>query len=605
VTTLDAALPEEHEAEIIELPVGVRRFHDSQVRKVAGWLDDSPILSRILEWQEDARRSPAGRHEPFPLRTTLVVMLLAAVSNQPQLASQYTEILYLQISDTMRRELGVAESVARYQEGSVGNKTRAEKALYRQVLRSVHRLLDLMDPSPLPKGRRRTTEAFEAAVAHRRDVLSNEDLALRYDRLNWFVNELIEASLRLLPRSVRRRWKGSVAVDATPIPSFARPSRPKRGERWSRDSRIEIFSADPDAHLYRRTPKVGDPEEDGVVAAGKSIWAMEATLVVAAPEPGQGDEDFPRFVVGMPSLHKPSREPGLNAVRALQSIRDRGYPAGWLAGDRAYTDARPENFALRVKALGYEVVFDYAEDHLGVTDNWQGFLFVEGWWYCPAIPPVLIDATKDFRAARIDESTYRARIVERARYRALVKSKADGEGVIRQRCPASKPHPMASCSNKPHSQRQDGRVMVTIRTSADLRADPPPCCSQETLTLPPEPAVKLRQALLFGSPEWESTYHTLRNTIEGMNGFLKDHSREAIDVPGRRRIFGVAAQSVFVALMVFAGNRRKISEFMRRERGQDGRPGRRTRRRTMSPIQAWLPEPTRVPHGLEPPTRTA
>ena len=48
-------------------------------------------------------------------------------------------------------------------------------------------------------------------------------------------------------------------------------------------------------------------------------------------------------------------------------------------------------------------------------------------------------------------------------------------------------------------------------------------------------------------------------------------AREAIDDPERRRIRGVAAQSVFVAFLFFAANVRKIDEFMagrpRRPRG--------------------------------------
>jgi hypothetical protein len=83
------------------------------------------------------------------------------------------------------------------------------------------------------------------------------------------------------------------------------------------------------------------------------------------------------------------------------------------------------------------------------------------------------------------------------------------------------------------------------------------------MTIGPEPVAKLRQALFFESPEWSTRYHTLRSTIEGMNGFLKDGARGALDDPERRRVRGVAAQSVFVALLVFAGNLRKIEEFLK------------------------------------------
>ena len=111
---------------------------------------------------------------------------------------------------------------------------------------------------------------------------------------------------------------------------------------------------------------------------------------------------------------------------------------------------------------------------------------------------------------------------------------------------------------------------------------------------------KLRQDLFFESAEWNARYHTLRATIEGMNGYLKDGAREALDDSQRRRIRGVAAQSVFVALLVFAANYRKIVEFMRLV-GDDAGARRRPRRRISRPISDWYPESPRVSHGPEPP----
>jgi hypothetical protein len=52
---------------------------------------------------------------------------------------------------------------------------------------------------------------------------------------------------------------------------------------------------------------------------------------------------------------------------------------------------------------------------------------------------------------------------------------------------------------------------------------------------------KLRQDRAYGTLEWEARYHALRNTIEGMNGYLKDGAREALDDSQRRRTRGVAA----------------------------------------------------------------
>jgi len=54
-----------------------------------------------------------------------------------------------------------------------------------------------------------------------------------------------------------------------------------------------------------------------------------------------------------------------------------------------------------------------------------------------------------------------------------------------------------------------------------LRAFPPPICSQNSVTFPPDAGAKYLQPLHYGSGEWAKVYGTLRNTIEGMNGIAK------------------------------------------------------------------------------------
>ena len=73
-----------------------------------------------------------------------------------------------------------------------------------------------------------------------------------------------------------------------------------------------------------------------------------------------------------------------------------------------------------------------------------------------------------------------------------------------------------------------------------------------------------------------------------MNGYLKDGAREALGDPQRRRIRGVAAQGVFVALLLCAANLRKIDRFLTQEAAEAAGTFRR-RRRTRSIVE-WLPE---------------
>jgi len=151
---------------------------------------------------------------------------------------------------------------------------------------------------------------------------------------------------------------------------------------------------------------------------------------------------------------------------------------------------------------------------------------------------------------------------------------------------------------------------VRIPVTAAASAHPPIICSQQSVTVPPEAGAKFAQPLLYGSEEWKAAYATLRSTNEGMNGFLKDGAREALGDPQRRRIRGVAAQSVFVALMLCAANLRKIDSFLVQAAAEAaGMARRRPRRRRTRALNEWFPEvppsPTPVTGGPGPDPPTA
>jgi hypothetical protein len=88
--------------------------------------------------------------------------------------------------------------------------------------------------------------------------------------------------------------------------------------------------------------------------------------------------------------------------------------------------------------------------------------------------------------------------------------------------------------------------------------EPPKICRQTAITIPPDTGARYRQDLPYGSAAWHARYATLRNTIEGLNGYAKDPAHQALGQPGRRRIRGIAAQPAFTALLLAAANIRKI-----------------------------------------------
>ena len=81
----------------------------------------------------------------------------------------------------------------------------------------------------------------------------------------------------------------------------------------------------------------------------------------------------------------------------------------------------------------------------------------------------------------------------------------------------------------------------------------------------------------------------MRNTIEGLNGYVKDPAHEALAQPARRRVRGIAAQSLFTALLLIAANIRKIRAW-RAQTAQDKTSIARRARRRRTSLADYLPD---------------
>jgi hypothetical protein len=566
------------------LPSHRSTVDDETIRLSVRVVDTSGIVDQLVTWKEAERRGPGGRPETFPTRALLVGLMACALSEQPRHLSRVTEILFRQLSPAWRGRLGLPEPPN-------PDDRQAWKALYRNVRTRFHAMLALVDPSPTPKNRRLDDDTFHRLTEQRRAELSEEEWAERYRRFEWLINALIEASVALLPRDVRRAFRGSVGIDGTLVRAHARPYVRKRGAKPKKGTKPEIVlhSVDPDAGYYVRQADERDAGVEATTGRDKIAWGYEATFAVSGAATPEEDDLFPNLILGMTVLDQPGRSPGGHGAQVLAGLAARGYPPGFLAADRAFSSAKPDEFQLRALALGYRPIYDYKKDQLGVQAEADGFLQIEGAWYCPAIPEALREATRDHDNGVIDDATYRQRLVERWKYAAKPKERSDVEGHVRLQCPAAGSWPMARCDLKPASMTRDTLGRLHIPVAADLAAAPPKSCTQQSVTVPPSAGAKFHQELMFKSAEWEFAYNSLRNTNEGMNGYIKDSAHEALDDPGRRRIHGVAAQSLFVALHVVAANVRKIRTYVATKALGHSKKPNRPRRRLTAPITQWLP----------------
>jgi hypothetical protein len=354
---------------------------------------------------------------------------------------------------------------------------------------------------------------------------------------------------------------------------------------WSRgpSSRSATSASDPDGGWYIRE---GDHRE-ATGPEGKTLrklfWATEATIATMGRPPG-AVPSHPNLVLGV-ALGRPGESPGPTGVRVLASVRSRGWPAKYLGADRGYTQGLPERFHLPARALGYSLVMDYKASQLGRQANSGGAVMVDGAFYCPAMPEALVMASAERRAGTTDDEAYKARVQARSTWRLVRKAGPDADGYERLACPAQGEHPHLCCPLRP-SAKALGKVPVLSPP-----AGPPRVCTQSAVTIAPDIGARHRQDLAFGTDEWARTYATYRNTIEGTNGYLKDTAHEALACPGRRRVRGIAAQSLFVSLLLMAANFRKIAAF--RELVAEGtatKVAERARRRRVS-LTDYRPRP--------------
>jgi hypothetical protein len=505
-----------------------------------------------------ARRT--GRPRTLPVRAVLTALLCLALEDRPLFLTEATRLLFCQLSGTSRALLGVPGTAPTHQ---------AFLAAYRRVRYCFHQICGTVDPSPLPKNRRLSDQDLKARIKH----LTAAQARAARDRLESLVNVLLEASISVLDEEERAASDGSVALDATPVPLFSRgPSR-----------RAGLSASDPDGGWYVREGDHREHEDDKGKPLRKIAWALEATLATTARPPG-APPAHPNLAIGM-AMTRPGEDPGGTGARVLASAAARGHKTGPLGYDRAYTQALPGRFHLPARALGYSPVMDYRDDQLGIQANTGGAILVEGTWYCPGLPEPLITATTRLRGHAITRELYDQQITARACYQLKHKDGPDADGYQRLTCPALGAHPGLICPLRPASLApRDGRPKV-LRPPQE----PPRLCRQTAITVAPDIGARYRQDLPYGSPAWHTRYATLRNTIEGLNGYAKDPAHQALAQPGRRRVRGIAACSLFTALLLMAANIRKIRAWRALTTSDQAGIARRARRRRAS-LRDYLPD---------------
>jgi len=248
--------------------------------------------------------------------------------------------------------------------------------------------------------------------------------------------------------------------------------------------------------------------------------------------------------------------------------------------DTGYAHRIAAHWALPLRALGANIVTDLHPYDRGPKGTFAGAIASNGNLYCPATPQALLELSPLARSATTDDiKAHDQMTAEASRYKLGRISADDQDGYHRVACPA-----------------EMGKVRCPLREESlglshqrpEVTGPPdhqPRCCTQRTITVPPEVAAKTAQKHDYPSAVHRHSY-ARRTAVERTFSTTKDRASNDM-TRGWCRVMGVTAISLFVAATFVVRNQRIIDSFEARQ-AEDRRridaglpPKTRKRRRKM------------------------
>jgi hypothetical protein len=376
----------------------------------------------------------------------------------------------------------------------------------------------------------------------------------------------------LLEASIPDQYKHagtSLAVDWTDVETFSRP--PSRGTR---------DCADPEASWGHRSG--GGPGQDSELFFG--YYASAATMMREEHSPAV--PELARRMTVCSCHHDPARA----IVPVLTAMPAQGIPLGDILADSGYAHRDAAAWALPLRQAGAQLVQDLHPLDRGPRGTHHGAIIANGNLYCPATPrpllqlgPLARDATPE-QAAAHDQQTG-----ELARHKLGKITSDDADGYHRVMCPAAMGK--IRCPLRPDSMTLD-RNRPEILTPP---GHPPACCTQQTITVPPQTCAKTAQKHDYPSQQHRRSY-ARRTGAERTFSTAKDPATNNI-ARGWCRLMGLTPLTLWLACLLATRNQRILTAWDTRQHDNARRTAaglpprtRRRRRKTLTgPATAGTP----------------
>jgi hypothetical protein len=371
--------------------------------------------------------------------------------------------------------------------------------------------------------------------------------------LQAFCDQLLEASIP----AVHKNSSTALAADWTDVETWSRPPRHGESQR-----------ADPEAHWGHRTSNLPGPK-------GEMFFGYYLSLaVMTREENGPPVPELARRMTVGGCGHDPVRQLAATLLRMAEA----GIPLGDVIDDSGYAHRDASAWAIPMRQAGASLVQDLHPHDRGPRGTHHGAIIANGCLYCPATPKPLLELRPLPPGATAEQTAAHDQLTaELARHKLGRHTADDADGYHRVTCPAAAGK--LRCPLRPDSMKLD-RNRPEILTPPQ---QPPACCTQHTITVPPQVAAKTRQKHDYPSAAWRHSY-TRRTSAERANATLKDTASNNI-ARGWCRLLGLTPLTIWLACALAVRNQRILAAWKTREdnarRAAAGLPPRtRKRRRT-------------------------
>jgi hypothetical protein len=370
-------------------------------------------------------------------------------------------------------------------------------------------------------------------------------------------DDLLEASI---PEE-HKHASTALAVDWTDVETFSRP--PPRGTS---------DCADPEASWGHRSG--GGPGQDSELFFG--YYASAGTMM--REEHGPPVAELARRMT-VSSCHT---DPARALVPVLTRMPEAGIPLGDMLADSGYAHRDADAWAIPLRAAGAQLIQDLHPSDRGPRGTHHGAIIANGNLYCPATPRTLLELGPLARDATPGQATaHDQQSAELARHKLGKITADDADGYHRVTCPAAMGK--IRCPLRPASMTLD-RQRPEILTPP---GHPPACCTQQTITVPPDVAAKTRQKHDYPSAAHRKSY-ARRTGAERTFATAKDPASNNI-ARGWTRLTGLTPLMLWLACLLAVRNQRILTAWNARQaddarRAAAGLPPktRRRRRKTLT-----------------------